>query len=62
MQIVTGYLLDRQGIVEGIYPPEAFEEAFISCLLVEVGCLALCVGSRSLLKRGRPKTNSTQGG
>ncbi|MFO7987089.1 MAG: MFS transporter [Desulfatiglandaceae bacterium] len=49
MQVITGYLLDRTGQVHGSYPPEAFKAAFLACLLVMVGCLALCTGFRKAL-------------
>jgi sugar phosphate permease len=55
MQVVSGWLLDRSGrMVEGIFPPEAFQAAFLSCLLVMAGCLALCVGFRKQLARRNP--------
>jgi len=55
MQVVTGWLLDRSGgMVEGIFPPEAFQAAFLSCLFVMAGCLALCVGFRKKLARRNP--------
>jgi len=55
MQMVTGWLLDRAGRgVEGAYPPEAFQAAFLSCLLVTAGCLALCIGFRKQLARRNP--------
>ena len=49
MQVLTGYLMDRTGRVSGIYPPEAFEEAFLACFIVMAGCLSLCAGFRKAL-------------
>ena len=55
MQVLTGWLLDRAGRgVEGAYPPEAFQAAFLSCLLVMAGCLVLCIGFRKQLSKPRP--------
>jgi MFS family permease len=53
MQVITGYLLDRSGRVNGAYPPEAFEAAFLACLLVVVGCLVLCTGFKKVLSNRR---------
>jgi len=49
MQVITGCLLDHAGQVNGTYPPEAFEAAFLACLIVMAGCLALCVGFKRTL-------------
>jgi len=58
MQVITGYLLDRTGRFNGTYPPEAFKAAFLACLFVMVGCLALCTGFRRTLSN-RHNTTST---
>jgi len=49
MQVMTGYLLDRSGQVKGAYPPEAFQSAFLACLIVIIGCLILCIGFKKAL-------------
>lgn len=49
MQVITGYLLDRAGQVNGTYPPEAFKTAFLACLIVMAGCLVLCTGFKKAL-------------
>ena len=49
MQVITGRLLDRAGQVNGAYPPEAFKEAFLACLLVMAACLVLCTGFKKAL-------------
>ncbi|MCF8146125.1 MAG: MFS transporter [Deltaproteobacteria bacterium] len=49
MQVITGYLLDRSGQVNGTYPPEAFQAALLACLLVMSACLALCTGFKKAL-------------
>lgn len=49
MQGVTGAILDRTGKVGGMYPPEAFRDAFAVCLLASVFCLVLCASSRKRL-------------
>jgi MFS family permease len=55
MQVLSGWLLDHAGRgVEGAYPPEAFQAAFLSCLLVMAGCLVLCIGFRKQLARRHP--------
>jgi hypothetical protein len=41
LQILTGAIMDRSGMVNGIYPPIAFKEAFLVCLLFFVFCLVL---------------------
>jgi len=58
LQVITGYLLDRVGRVNGVYPPEAFKEAFLACLLVMVGCLALCTGFKRVLSNRPRKSHS----
>jgi len=45
----TGAILDRVGRVNGIYPPEAYQNAFSLCLAVTIGCLALAVLARKKL-------------
>jgi len=49
MQVITGYLLDRVGQVDGTYPPEAFESAFLACFILMAACLALCTGFKRRL-------------
>ncbi|MFO7601862.1 MAG: MFS transporter [Candidatus Desulfacyla sp.] len=49
MQVMTGYLLDRSGQVNGAYPPEACQSAFLACLIVTMVCLALCAGFKKAL-------------
>jgi predicted MFS family arabinose efflux permease len=51
LQILTGAILDRTGIIDGMYPPTAYRDAFMVCLLIIVGCLALCVILRRQLGR-----------
>ena len=48
-QVVTGAILDRVGRTGGIYPPEAFRDAFLVCLVSVMACLALCVGLKKHL-------------
>jgi sugar phosphate permease len=49
MQGWTGAILDRTGKIGGIYPPEAYGNAFAFCLLASALCLVLCVASRKRL-------------
>lgn len=42
LQIVTGAILDRTGRLDGIYPPAAYRDAFLVCLMIIAGCLVLC--------------------
>jgi sugar phosphate permease len=49
MQGWTGAILDRTGKIEGMYPPEAFRNAFSLCLVIAVICLGLCIGFRKQL-------------
>ena len=49
----TGAILDRVGRVDGIYPPAAYKNAFMVCLLFVIGCLILCAVLRKIL----PKKN-----
>jgi len=51
LQIVTGAILDRTGMIDGMYPPAAYRDAFLVCLLIIAGCLALCVLLRKQLRR-----------
>lgn len=51
LQILTGAILDRTGRIDGIYPPAAYRDAFLVCLLIIAGCLALCVILRKQLRR-----------
>jgi sugar phosphate permease len=53
LQIVTGAILDRTGRIDGMYPPTAYRDAFLVCLIIIAGCLALCVILRKqLLRKG----------
>ncbi len=52
-QVVTGAILDRVGRTGGIYPPEAFRDAFLVCLVSLLACLALCVGLKKHLHGGK---------
>lgn len=52
-QVVTGAVLDRVGRTGGIYPPEAFRDAFLVCLVSVLACLALCVGLKKHLYGGK---------
>ena len=49
MQGWTGAILDRTGKIEGMYPPEAFRNAFSLCLVIALICLGLCIGFRKKL-------------
>ena len=53
MQGWTGAVLDRTGKINGIYPPEAYRDAFTLCLIAAVLCLALCLASRRYLIQDR---------
>ena len=50
-QVWTGAILDRVGRVNGIYPPEAYRNAFSLCLVVMVGCLIIALLARKKLSR-----------
>ena len=50
----TGAIVNHVGKVDGIYPPSAYKNAFIVCLLFIVGCLILCTAFRKGLKKIRP--------
>ena len=50
-QVWTGAVLDRVGRVNGIYPPEAYQNAFSLCLAVTVGCLVIALIARKKLYR-----------
>ncbi|MBW2562087.1 MAG: hypothetical protein JRE40_14710, partial [Deltaproteobacteria bacterium] len=50
-QVWTGAVLDRVGRVNGIYPPEAYQNAFFLCLAVTVGCLVIALLARKKLFR-----------
>jgi sugar phosphate permease len=47
----TGAILDSVGRVNGIYPPEAYQNAFTLCLVVTVGCLVIAVLARKKLSQ-----------
>ena len=53
MQGWTGAVLDRTGKINGIYPPDAYRNAFFLCLVAAVLCLALCMVSRKHLLRSK---------
>jgi sugar phosphate permease len=42
IQVWTGTILDRVGRLGDMYPPAAYAEAFLVCLLIIVGCVILC--------------------
>ena len=48
-QVWTGAVLDRVGRVNGIYPAEAYQNAFSLCLAVTVGCLVIALLARKKL-------------
>jgi sugar phosphate permease len=48
-QVWTGAILDRVGQVNGIYPPEAYRNAFSLCLAISVGCLVIALLARKKL-------------
>ncbi|MDO9514831.1 MAG: MFS transporter, partial [Syntrophales bacterium] len=48
-QILTGAILDRVGRINGIYPPEAYQNAFSLCLAITVGCLVIALLARKKL-------------
>jgi sugar phosphate permease len=50
LQIVTGAILDRTDRIDGMYPPAAYRDAFLVCLLIIAGCLVLCVILRKQLR------------
>jgi len=41
LQGLTGVILERVGRIGGIYPPAAYREAFLFCLLIIASCLIL---------------------
>ncbi|MBW2343204.1 MAG: hypothetical protein JRF53_04185 [Deltaproteobacteria bacterium] len=41
LQVWTGAILDRVGRVDGVYPPEAYNDVFLIFLLITVSCLIL---------------------
>jgi sugar phosphate permease len=49
LQIWTGAILDHVGRVDGIYPPAAYRNAFLLCLMITASCLILCAGLRQRL-------------
>jgi MFS family permease len=42
LQMWTGAILDHVDRVDGVYPPAAYRNAFMVCLVIIVCCLALC--------------------
>jgi sugar phosphate permease len=50
-QFWTGAIINRVGQVNGIYPPEAYRNAFSLCLAVSVGCLVIALLARKKLYR-----------
>ena len=48
-QVVTGAVLDRVGQINGIYPFEAYQEAFILCLAVTGVCFVIALIARKRL-------------
>jgi sugar phosphate permease len=53
MQGWTGALLDRTGRINGIYPPEAYQDAFCLCLVAAALCLILCLATRRHLLQSK---------
>jgi MFS family permease len=49
LQMWTGAILDHVDRVDGIYPPAAYRDAFMVCLVIIVCCLALCTALRRYL-------------
>jgi sugar phosphate permease len=51
LQILTGAILDQTGRIDGMYPLEAYRDAFLVFVLITAGCLALCAILRKQLRR-----------
>lgn len=49
LQMLTGALVGRVGMVNGIYPPSAYSDAFIICLSITAICLILSAVFRRYL-------------
>ena len=49
LQVWTGTILDHVGRVDGIYPPAAYRNAFMVCLVIIACCLILCTALRRRL-------------
>jgi sugar phosphate permease len=49
LQVWTGAILDHVGRVDGIYPPAAYRNAFMVCLVIIACCLILCTTLRRYL-------------
>jgi len=47
----TGAIVNRVGKVNGIYPPAAYKDAFIVCLIFIISCLILCAVFRKVLPK-----------
>jgi len=47
----TGSIINRMGQVDGIYPPEAYQNAFSLCLAVSVVCLVIALLARKKLSQ-----------
>jgi MFS family permease len=47
----TGAIVNRLDRVNGIYPPEAYKNAFTVCLIFIVSCLILCAVYKTLLPK-----------
>jgi MFS family permease len=47
----TGAIVNRMDRVNGIYPPAAYKNAFMVCLIFIISCLILCAVFRKLLPR-----------
>jgi sugar phosphate permease len=45
----TGVILDGVGRFNGVYPPQAYQNAFTLCLTVTVGCLVIAILARKKL-------------
>lgn len=49
LQVWTGAILDHVGRMDGIYPPAAYRNAFMVCLVIIACCLILCTTLRRYL-------------
>jgi sugar phosphate permease len=52
LQVWTGAILDHVGRVDGIYPPAAYTNAFLVCLVTTASGLILCTTLRRRLSTG----------
>lgn len=57
-QVLTGAILDRVGRIDGVYPPNAFQEAFWVCMLTAAVCLAISIVFKNqLVSSASPEMN-----